>query len=84
MIPFTKDIRKWFLEGVEKNATHMIIYRNLSDGHYEKIFIFEGENPMKIYDDHNDELNYLAFEVYSLKQDMEKQLKEELSLHFDS
>ncbi len=83
MIPFKEDIKKWLEEGLKKGATHMIIFRDLNDGQYKKILIFNGESSKKIYEAHDDKINHLAIECYSLKKDMEEQLNQGLIHNFD-
>ena len=78
------EIRGWLLEGKKKkNLTHMLVVCDTFDWEDYPVYVFKNENVRNIYEKYNGPNMQTVMEVYSLKKDIEKQLKEHRSFNFD-
>ena len=77
------DIRRWLNKGKKCGATHVIVVCDTYDWEDYPVYVAPDENVRKKYAEHNGPNMQKVMEVYSLKIDIEKQLSERRSFHFD-
>lgn len=68
------DLREWFLHGVAKGATHMVIAVDTWDHEDYPVYVMPGENSRDIADKYDGKDMQRVMEVYDLAMDMEEQL----------
>lgn len=73
------DLRRWFDEGVERGATHMIIKCDMMDYEDYPIYVKHGENPREVSAENPER----AMECYDLRMDRESQLREIRAFHWE-
>lgn len=78
-----EDIREWLKEAKRKKATHLIVATDTFDWEDYPIYVLPGQDVRKIYDEHQGPNMQKVMEVYSMKLDLEKQLSEDRSFHFE-
>ncbi len=78
-----EEIRRWFLEGKKKGATHMIVVCDTFDYEDFPVFVMPNENVRQKYEEYDKKDMQKVMEVYSLAQSMENQLNEHRAFHFD-
>ena len=78
-----EKIRRWFLEGKKKSATHMIVVCDTFDYEDFPVFVMPNENVRQKYEEYDKKDMQKVMEVYSLKESMEDQLREHRAFHFD-
>ena len=76
-----QDIQRWFEEGVEKGATHMIVICDTYDWEDYPVYVSKEEDVRKVYDEWRK--TQRVMEVYSLKMSMADQMNEHRAFHFD-
>ena len=76
-------IRKWWEEGVEQDATHMIIVCDTFSHDDYPVFVGVGEDVHKVKAKYDGTNMQKIMEVYSYNHDLEKQLKEGRAFHYD-
>ena len=64
------DIRRWFKEGVERNATHMIVICDTFDWSDFPCYVMSDENPREIVEKRDGKNMEKVIEVYNLSMDM--------------
>lgn len=77
------EIARWFQEGVEQGATHMIIVCDTYDWEDFPVYVDPMEDVREKYAEHDGKNMEKVMEVYSLFQDMDAQLSERRAFHFD-
>ena len=76
------DIRRWFKEGLEQKATHMIVVCDTFDYGDFPVYVKFGEDVNAVEAAHdNREKMQRVMEVYNLTLDMESQIAECRSFH---
>lgn len=81
----TKDeISRWFDEGVESGATHMIVVCDTFDHEDYPVYVKDDEDVEKKHREYvNEKPMQRVMEVYSLKKNKQAQLDESRAFHFD-
>lgn len=78
-----EDIRRWLQEAKKKGATHVIVVCDTFDYDDYPVYVMPAESVREKADEHNGKNMQKVMEVYSLKLDIEKQLGEHRSFHYD-
>ena len=76
------DLRRWLQEGKEMGATHVIVMSDTYDYVYYPVYVMPGDNPRKVGEKESG-TDTSVKEVYSLSLDIELQLAEDISRHYD-
>jgi hypothetical protein len=76
-----EDIRGWLAEAQSVGATHMIVKWDDFEGPYADypVMVMPGEDPREVAKKHSDPV----VEVYALHVDLESQLAEHRSFHWE-
>jgi hypothetical protein len=74
------EIRTW-LESSPKDVSHMIVVRDTFDYEDYPIYVDKGEDVQKLVDHYDNKPSSKTVEVYNLKMDHQKQLREKHSWH---
>ena len=69
------ELRKWFSEGVEIGATHLIVFYDPYDHIDERTFVTSDESPWVIWD--RLAVNFVVRAIYDLGAHMEEQVAQE-------
>jgi len=77
------DIRGWFKRGLEQKATHMIVACDTYDHEDYPVFVAPGEDVRKKAAEYDGPNMQIVMEVYALHLDMEMQLAEHRSFHYE-
>ena len=77
------EIRGWLHKAKEMKSTHMIVVCDTFDYGDYPVFVAEGENVKEVESKYDDKDMQQVVEVYSLKLDIETQLNERRSFHYD-
>lgn len=72
------DLRRWFQEGVDQGATHMIVVCDTYDYEDYPVYVSESENVRERSKEFGK-----VMEVYSLTMSMEYQMSEHRAFHYD-
>ena len=78
-----EEIREWLEEAIEKDCSHLIVVCDTYDWEDYPVFVLPTQDVKQIFKDKNGPNMQKVMEVYSLKLDIEEQLKETRSFHFD-
>lgn len=76
------EIAEWFLGGLEKGATHMIVVVDTFDHEDYPVYVMPEENVREIAKNYDGENMQRIMEVYDLGMDMEAQLAEHRAFHY--
>lgn len=80
----SKDhIRRWFECGKKQNATHMLVVFDTFDYEDYPVYVLPGQDVHKIAKENSGPNMTKLMEVYSYKLDLEDQLNEHRSFHYD-
>lgn len=79
-----KDIKEWLQYGRKrKDITHMLVVCDTFDWEDYPVYVKKGENCREIYQKYQGPNMQKVMEVYSYNKNLEKQLRERSSFHFD-
>jgi hypothetical protein len=78
-----EDIRRWVMKGKKSGATHCLIVCDTFDWEDYPVYVTPGQDVREIAKQHNGPNMTKLMEVYSMKLDIEAQLKEYRSSHYD-
>lgn len=78
-----EEISQWFDRGVNDKATHLLVVCDTFDYEDYPVFVAEGENVRKVFEEYNNHKMQRVMEVYSLSQPKEEQLAEFRCFRFD-
>lgn len=78
-----EDIASWFQYGVSQEATHMVIVGDYFSYEDFPVYVYRGHDPREVFTQYKSEDMYSIMEVYALHLDMESQLDEPRSWHFE-
>ncbi|MDX1535922.1 MAG: hypothetical protein R3346_04145 [Candidatus Spechtbacterales bacterium] len=78
-----ETFKKWFDEGIEKEATHMIIVYNMPDQETCPVFVSAHRSAQKKAEAYDAMNNQRVTEVYSLSIDFDEQYRENPCFNFD-
>ena len=78
------DIRAWLLGGKRRGATHVIVACDTFDHHDFPVYVMPGEDPRAKAKEH-EKINEMSkvMEVYALHLDLDAQLREHRSFHYE-
>ena len=77
------DIRRWLARGEEQDATHLIVVVDGFDHEDYPVYVHANEKVREIYDQYNGKDMQRVMEVYSYALDLESQIAEHRSFHFE-
>ncbi|MEK7509369.1 MAG: hypothetical protein AAB605_01500 [Patescibacteria group bacterium] len=77
------DIARWFKEGQEQGATHMVVVCDTFSYDDYPVYVTPGENARDKAAEHDGPEMQKVMEVYSLAKPMEPQLDEFRAFHYD-
>jgi hypothetical protein len=84
MITTEEEIRTWLEKGKEMGATHVVVACDTFDYEDFPVYVLPDQDVNKVVDKYNNQDKMLrVMEVYSLKLDIEDQLKSQRSYHLD-
>jgi hypothetical protein len=78
-----EEIRDWLEKGKERGASHVIVVCDSFDHEDYPVYVEKGQNVRDVEKQYNGPNMQRVMEVYSLKLDIEKQLSEHRSFHYD-
>ncbi len=79
-----EEIRNWILTGKkDKSLTHMLVVCDTFDWEDYPVYVSKKENVRRVYNEYHGPNMQKVMEVYSLRKDVEEQLEERRSFHFD-
>lgn len=79
----SEEIRSWLKEGQRKGASHVIVVCDTYDHEDYPVFVMPEQDVRKCYDGYNGKQMQRVMEVYALHLDLEAQLLEFRSFHFE-
>lgn len=79
-----EEIRAWLEAGITRGATHTIVVCDTFDHEDYPVHVMPTEDVRKRYDEYNGKEMQRVMEVYALHLDLEAQLSEHRSFHFES
>ncbi len=77
------DIRQWAEEAKKGGATHMMVVCDTFNHDDYPVPVLPGDNVREVFAMYNKENMQRVIEVYALHVDLESQLNEERSFHFE-
>jgi len=79
-----EDIRRWFQRGLQSGSTHLIVACDTFDHEDYPVFVSAEEDVRKKAAEYNGPNMQTVMEVYAMHLDMETQLREHRSFHYES
>jgi len=76
------DIRGWFIRGVAKKATHLIIVCDTFDWDDYPVFVEQNQKVHEVESEYNGKNMQKVMEVYNLSMDMEEQLNQTRAFNY--
>ncbi|KKQ35825.1 MAG: hypothetical protein US50_C0004G0014 [Candidatus Nomurabacteria bacterium GW2011_GWB1_37_5] len=77
-----EDIRRWFLRGLEKKATHLIVVCDTFDYDDYPVYVEKGKDVHEVESEYNGKSMQKVMEVYNLNMDMERQLNQNRAFNY--
>lgn len=84
MVTSLDMIREWFLQGVARGATHMIVVCDSFDHDDYPVYVEHGQDPWAKANEYAGKDEQRVMEVYALHLDMDAQLAETRAFHYDA
>ncbi|MFI6226618.1 hypothetical protein ACIBCR_04765 [Micromonospora echinospora] len=78
-----EEIGRWFDEGVERGATHMIVVCDQYDHTDFPVYVQPGQDVTEVYEQERAQSLQQVMEVYCLSLDRADQLAERRAFHLD-
>lgn len=76
------DISRWFLAGVAKKATHMIVVCDTFDHDDYPVYVGTCQDVRRVEADYNGKNMQRVMEVYNMSADMETQLAQKRAFNY--
>lgn len=77
------EIAEWFVEGVRRGATHMLVVRDSMTDETIHPYVMPDEEVLKRYHLYQSDKTFEVVEIYSLAIDMVQQIAEERAWHME-
>lgn len=83
MVTKREDITRWFHEGQEQGATHIIVVCDTFDWEDYPVYVASDEDVREKKAEHDGKDMQKVMEVYSLSLDLQAQLNEHRAFNYD-
>jgi hypothetical protein len=77
-----ENIRRWFVRGVEKKATHLIVVCDTFDWDDYPVYVLQNQKVHEVENEYNGKSMQKVMEVYNLSMDIEEQLNQTRAFNY--